>query len=86
MLLSKKQMQVGKEASSFIQTLLDARGYKVQPITPEIAARSQSPEIPQRDPADRLIAATAMVGRRDEEGGRSQGRVVARWIGESAMR
>ena len=34
-------------------------------LSPEIAARSQSPEIPQRAPADRLIAATAMVGDAD---------------------
>jgi PIN domain nuclease of toxin-antitoxin system len=61
MLLSKRRLRVDQEPLAFIQTLLDARGYIVQPITPEIAARSQSPEMPQRDPADRLIAATALV-------------------------
>jgi PIN domain nuclease of toxin-antitoxin system len=62
MLLKKGRLRVSEKAGDFIQTLLDARGYKLLPITPDIAARSQSTEIPQRDPADRLIAATALAG------------------------
>lgn len=65
MLLKKGRIRVDTRATDFIQTLLDARGYKVQPITPAIAAKSQSTEIPHRDPADRLIAATALVSDSD---------------------
>jgi PIN domain nuclease of toxin-antitoxin system len=62
MLLARGRVRIDEKPADFVQALLDSRGYRVQPITPEIAARSQSPEIPQKDPADRLIAATALVG------------------------
>jgi PIN domain nuclease of toxin-antitoxin system len=65
MLIARGRIKVGAGPEDFIQALLDARGYRVQPITAEIAARSQSAEITHRDPADRLIAATALVGDSD---------------------
>ena len=39
---------------------LTARGLRVLPITPEIAALAQSEQFAHGDPADRIIAATAM--------------------------
>lgn len=61
MLMAKRRLQVDEAAGAFIQTVLDARGYRVLPITSAIAAQSQSAEVALKDPADRLIAATALV-------------------------
>ena len=63
MLISKRRLQVDDESETFIQTLLDSRGYRVLPMTAQIAALSQAAEIPGKDPADRLIAATALAAR-----------------------
>jgi PIN domain nuclease of toxin-antitoxin system len=54
-------LQVDEESETFIQTRLDARGYRVLPITAESAGLSQAAEITGKDPADRLIAATALA-------------------------
>ena len=61
MLISRRRLGVDEETGTFIQTLLDARGYRVLAITAEIAALSQASEIAGKDPADRLIAATALA-------------------------
>lgn len=61
MLIAKRRLEVDEEPASFIQTVLDSRGYRIMPITPKIAALSQSADFPQKDPADRLIAATALA-------------------------
>jgi PIN domain nuclease of toxin-antitoxin system len=46
-----------------IRTLLSRTGVTVHEITPEVAAlATQFPETFPRDPADRLIAATARAG------------------------
>jgi PIN domain nuclease of toxin-antitoxin system len=61
MLVSKGRLDPGTDCQSFLEVTLQARGIRVLPITPEIAARSVAfgPSVP-RDPADRLIAATAL--------------------------
>ena len=61
MLMAKRRLQVDEAPGVFIQTVLDARGYRVLPITPAIAGLSQGPEVALKDPADRLIAATALA-------------------------
>lgn len=61
MLIAKGRLKVNEEPGVFIQTVLDARGYRVLPITSEIAGLSQSADIAQKDSADRLIAATALA-------------------------
>ena len=61
MLIAKRRLEVDEEPGSFIQTVLDSRGYRVVPITARIAALSQSTDLSQKDPADRLIAATALA-------------------------
>lgn len=64
MLISKKRIDPGTDSKSFIQLVLAARAIKVQPITPEIAEKSaQADFCPHGDPADRLIAATALLNR-----------------------
>jgi PIN domain nuclease of toxin-antitoxin system len=61
MLMAKRRLQVDEAPGTFIQTLLDARGYRVLAITAQIAALSQAGQITAKDPADRLIAATALA-------------------------
>lgn len=60
MLLHKRRLVVEAEPVRFITRLLAARHVCALPITAEIAALSQSPGFRHGDPADRLIAATAM--------------------------
>lgn len=62
MLISKGRIDPGTDAKTFIQLVLAARTIKVQPITPDIAAKSaQANFCLHGDPADRLIAATAVL-------------------------
>lgn len=63
MLVKKKRLVVVDSASGFINLLLQSRNYLVQEITPEIAELSVNfgSEI-NNDPADRLIAATSVLG------------------------
>lgn len=61
MLVQKKRLQVAEEIHSFLNLMLTARKITVLAITPEIAALSVShPDFQHDDPADRLIAATAI--------------------------
>jgi PIN domain nuclease of toxin-antitoxin system len=60
MLVSKGWLDPGIDSSTFCYLASDARGVSVLPITPEIAMASARMERPQGDPADRLIAATAV--------------------------
>jgi PIN domain nuclease of toxin-antitoxin system len=62
MLIKRKRIVVGATASEFINLLLQSRNYLVQEITPEIAELSVNfgSEI-NKDPADRLIAATSIL-------------------------
>lgn len=64
MLIEKKRLDPGTDTQTFINLVLAARNIKVLPITPEIAARSAQPELcPHGDPADRIIAATALLNK-----------------------
>jgi len=62
-LIKRKRLEVDDTASGFFKLLLQSRNYLVQEITPEIAELSVNfgPEI-NSDPADRLIAATSILG------------------------
>lgn len=62
MLVSKGRLDPGADSQKFIQLVLTARDIKVLPITPEIAARSAQPDFCSHgDPADRIIAASAIL-------------------------
>lgn len=61
MLVSKGRLDPGTDSASFCRLALDARGVRVLPITPEIALESTRIDLSQADPADRLIAATAVL-------------------------
>lgn len=60
MLIQKKRLDPGTDAQTFMRLMLDARGIEVLGITLEIATLSASISANHFDPADRIIAATAM--------------------------
>lgn len=62
MLVSKGRLEPGTNARIFIKLVLEARQIEVLPISAEIAAQSAMPDFcAHGDPADRLIAATAII-------------------------
>lgn len=63
MLVNKGRLQLPAQISAdrYIQAILDAMDLSVLPITAEIAALSQHATFSHGDPADRLIAATAIA-------------------------
>ena len=61
MLIAKQRLNPGTDAATFCRLALDARRIQVVAISPEIAAASVSIALPHGDPADRLIAATALA-------------------------
>ena len=62
MFIQKGRVQVDVDCQSFINLILQANKTRVQPITPLIAALSvQLPAGINKDPADRLIIATALA-------------------------
>ncbi|NJN95808.1 MAG: type II toxin-antitoxin system VapC family toxin [Anaerolineales bacterium] len=62
MLLQKGRVQVQTDPLTFINLVLQANKVRVQPITPHIATlATQFPAQINQDPADRLIAATALA-------------------------
>ena len=64
MLIAKGRIDPGTDPKTFIQLVLAARAIKVQPVTAEIAAKSVLADFcPHGDPADRLIAATAVLNK-----------------------
>ncbi len=61
MLVAKGRLDPGTSALEFMNLALTARSIAMLPITPEIAELStRLPEAVSADPADRLIAATAI--------------------------
>ncbi len=62
MLVSKGRLDPGTNAQEFLQLVLSARKFEIIPITPAIAAKSALSEFcPHGDPADRIIAASAVI-------------------------
>ena len=61
MLVSKGRLDPGTDSAAFCQLALDTRAIRVLPITPDIATESARIHLPHGDPADRLIAATAVI-------------------------
>jgi PIN domain nuclease of toxin-antitoxin system len=53
MLVERGRLNPGTDALTFLRLVLDARSFRVLPITPEIAAQSVSLGL-HGDPADRL--------------------------------
>lgn len=62
MLIKKKRLEVDSTPSKFFTLFLQSRSVSVQPISPEIAELSVDLGPPMNsDPADRIIAATAII-------------------------
>ena len=61
MLIAKDRLRPGADAATFIERLLEAREIRLLTITPKIAVLSQSDDFQHADPADRIIAATAIA-------------------------
>ena len=60
MLVAKNRLDPGAELTQFLHDMIEARGLRVLPITPGIAALAQSAQFSHGDPADRIISATAL--------------------------
>ncbi|MEP5568757.1 MAG: type II toxin-antitoxin system VapC family toxin [Halioglobus sp.] len=62
MLIEKKRLKTSESASHLLNLFLASRSVAVKAITPEVAELSVNfgPEL-NKDPADRIIAATAIV-------------------------
>ena len=60
MLIEKGRLEVDASIEDFLTAVIAARRLNVVPVTPAIAALSASNIVPKGDPADRLIAATAI--------------------------
>lgn len=63
MLIAHGRLRVDADAKTFLERVLQSRSIRVLPITPEIAVLAQSEEFAHGDPADRIIAATALAHR-----------------------
>lgn len=61
MLIAKRRIHVDCPPERFMDRLIQARRLTVLPVTSAIAALSQSDFLSHGDPADRLIAATALA-------------------------
>ena len=61
MLIARKRLDPAMDARQFIDDLITARTVRVLPISAEIAVLSQSDSFSHGDPANRLIAATALI-------------------------
>lgn len=64
MLMQKGRIQVNANYQTFIKLVLQSNKYILREITPDIANLStQFPPTVNKDPADRIIAATALTER-----------------------
>ena len=61
MLIARGRIDPATDAVRFIEDIVAARELRVLPLTPRIAVLSQSDAFEHGDPADRIIAATAIV-------------------------
>ena len=59
-LAARGKIDARGDTAAFINDLLQARYIRTLPITPEIAVLAQSDAFRHGDPADRLVAATAL--------------------------
>lgn len=63
MLVARGRLRVGAEPAAFLEGLIQARALRVLAITPAIAVLAQSDVFSHGDPADRIVAATALAHR-----------------------
>ena len=63
LLIARGRFDPKADAALFLERLIEGRAIEVLPITPKIAVLSQSDSFRHGDPADRIIAATALTHR-----------------------
>ena len=63
MLIARGRVPVDTDAVEFLDDLVHARSVRVLPISSRIAVIAQSDQFAHGDPADRIIAATALAHR-----------------------
>ncbi len=61
MLADKGRLELGVSVEEYLDKVIAALRLTVLPISPRIAALAQSGRFAQKDPADRLIGATALA-------------------------
>ncbi len=60
MLFAKGRLRQDVDAVRYMDDIITAMAMEVLPVTPAIAVLAQTDIFPHKDPADRLIAATAL--------------------------
>ncbi len=60
-LARKKRVTFQPDAETWLRVHLPSLGFREAPITHEVAVVSEALSLPHRDPADRFLAATALV-------------------------
>ena len=60
-LVEKRRLSLDTEAAKWIPRALEALPAREAPINREVAIQSRLVELPHKDPADRFLAATALV-------------------------
>jgi PIN domain nuclease of toxin-antitoxin system len=60
MLAAKKRIAIPVAIDQFLEELIQALRLQILPISPAVAVKAQDATFEHGDPADRLIAATAM--------------------------
>ena len=63
LLIARERIKPEADAVQFLEKIVQSRAVSVLPITPRIAVLAQSDEFTHGDPADRIIAATALAHR-----------------------
>ena len=63
MLTARGRLDLGTDAAVFMDKAIQARALSVLPITPAIAVLAQADIFAHGDPADRIIASTALCHR-----------------------
>jgi len=61
MLAAKGRLHLPTDSAAFLRLAMESRQVRVLPITPEIAHLSSHGRFGHADPADRIIAATALT-------------------------
>jgi len=63
MLMARGRLRVDADPAAFLEGLIQARALRILAITPAIAVLAQSDMFSHGDPADRIVAATALAYR-----------------------
>jgi PIN domain nuclease of toxin-antitoxin system len=59
-LVDRRRLELDRPYRPWVETARKSSGVQTAPLSHEIAIRSNELDLPHRDPADRLIAATAV--------------------------